>query len=212
MILSSCPPGAQIGDVYIPSPLCAFNAAQIQKIIVQRKYSTGVTRNTLTYANAALLASWTTFLTATNSTKVQVSPELANPTLEPGDVEEYGSGNEVPDGVPIITGEGPSNFSGTFLQAHPASITSMRAWQSEDLSVWFINQHGQIICDSDSAQSPTNVYGVKVRSMFVGSRAFGGHTEPDKNSLRLMLPAGWDQNLVLVTPTDFNALIDLSGS
>lgn len=212
MILSSCPPGAQIGDVYIPSPLCAFNAAQIQKFIVQRKYSTGTTRNTLTYANAALLASWTTLLTATNATKVQVSPELANPTLEPGDVEEYGSGNEVPDGVPIITGEGPSAFNATFLQAHPASITSMRNWQSEDIGIWFINQHGQIICDSDNAQSPTNVYPINARSFFVGSRSFGGHTEPDKNALRIMLPAGWDENLVLVTPSDFSALIDLSGS
>lgn len=212
MILSSCPPGAQIGDVYIPSPLCAFNAAQIQKIIVQRKYSTGTTRNTLSYANAALLASWTTFLTATDATKVQVSPELAAPTLEPGDVEEYGSGNEVPDGVPIITGEGPSVFNGMFLQAHPASIKSMKLWQSEDLGVWFINQNNQIICDSNDAQNPTSVYPINVRSFFVGSRAFGGHTDPDKNALRIMLPAGWDANLVIVTPTDFLPLTGLSGS
>lgn len=212
MILSECPVGAQIGDISIPSPLCVFNAGQIRKVIVQRKYSSGTTRNSLTYANAALLANWQTLLSATDSTKVQVSIELANPTMEPGDIKTYGSGNEVPGGVPIIVGEDISVFNAEFLGASPQSIKSMRDWHGEDLAIWFINEHGQILADSDDGSNPATVYGVDAVGFFVGSRNFGGLDVPDKNSLRITLDANWDANLVRITPSNFNALTDLAGS
>lgn len=209
MIQSTCPPEAEPSDIYIPDPLCAFNVAQVVKVILIRKKDDSAARNTLTYANAALQASWDTLFAAADSTKAQITPEISAPTLEPGDVIEYGSGNEVPDGVPIPVGEDPSVFNGIILSAHPATINSLKLWQQEDVGCFFVNQHGQIIADSDDAESPASIYPFNVRALFVGSRAFGGHVEPDKNALRLTLPEGWDENLCIVTPSDFNARYDL---
>lgn len=209
MIQSTCPPGAEPADVYIPSPLCAFNAAQIVKVILIRKRDDDDERNTMTYADAALAATWDPFFNATDSTKAQITPEIANPTMEPGNIIEYGSGNEVPDGVPIPVGEDPSIFNATLLAAHPATIASLREWSGEDLGIFFVNQHGQILADSDDPTNPASIYPINARNIFTGSRAFGGHVEPDKNSFRITLPDGWDENLVIVTPTDFNARYDL---
>src|SRR5688572_14465098 len=117
--LVTCPPASQIADVVVSA--CPVDIGQVQKIIFQRRYSTGTTRNSMTVANAALLATWTAFLQATNATKVQVSPFVNGPAFEPGEVIEFGSGNEVVDGIALAMGTDPTNFTANLFRISPAS-------------------------------------------------------------------------------------------
>ena len=208
--LVTCPPASQMGDITVNS--CPFDIGQIQKWIFQRRYSSGSTRNVMTVADAALLATWTARLTATDNTKVQVSPFVNGPTFEPGGAIEYGSGNEVVDGIALVVGVDPTAYTSNMFRISSAAKESLVALEGEDLVVYGVNEHGQIVGETDSNSSPTNFYGIPVQSFHVGDRKIGGKVEPDMNVLSFKLPPRWDNKLYTVTPSDFDALSGLSGS
>ena len=199
-----------MGDVTVDA--CPFDVGQVQKIIFQRKYSSGSTRNVMTVTNAASLATWTALLTATGNTKVQISPFVNGPTFEPGDSIEFGSGNEVVDGIPLSVGTDPTAFSANLFRISSASKESLVALEGEDLAVYFVDEHGRIWGETDSNTSPVNLYGIPVFSYHIGDRKIGGKVEPDVHVLKFKLPQRWDNKLKSITPSDFDALTGLSGS
>lgn len=208
--LVTCPPASQMGDITVNT--CPFDIGQVQKIIFQRKYSTGSTRNVMTVAEAALLTNWTARLTATGNTKVQVSPFVNGPAFEPGDVIEFGSGNEVVDGIALAVGVDPTPFSANMFRISSAAKESLVALEGEELVAYFIDEHGRISGETDSNTSPTNFYGLEIYSLHIGDRKIGGKVEPDVNVIKFKLPPRWDNKLYTVTPTDFSALSALAGS
>lgn len=208
--LTTCPPATQPAD--IPVVQCNFDIGQVQKFILQRRLDDSGDRNSLTPAQAALLTNWNGFLTATDSTKAQVTPFVHNPQFEPGDQITHGSGNEVVDGIPLVVGVDPSSFTGELKRQPSSVIEAMQSWEGEDMSVWPIDEHGRIIAEADDSTTPTVVYGIPIREFFVGDRGIGGKVAPDINALKFKLAPRWSTRLVAVTPSDFDALSDLSGS
>lgn len=198
--------------VDIPLFDCDFDIGQIFKIVLQRYYSTGSTRNGFTVATASptALASWTALLDAEDSTKVVQSPELGSPIITPGEELVFGGGNETPGGIELSLGEGQSAFTGRFLQKNPATILAMRRYKCENIAAYFVNWDGKIFGEMNEAG--TIFMPIKLYSWRLGNRAVNGRGTPDHNDLSFKLAPGWDDRLAAYVPADFNAKTDLVAS
>lgn len=184
---------------------------QIQKILFQRKFNTGTTRNKFVAAtaNPNLLASWTPLLTATNNTKVVASPFVSEVENEPGEPRTYGGGNATLNGIEIVLGTNPSTFTSRMLEVKQAVIKAVAALQGETLGVYLINEHGQIGMITDGLATPVNLMPIPIRSLFVGDKAFGGYENVDSNALNFVFEPNALRDFVIITPTNFDALNDL---
>lgn len=208
-MLCTCPLGTEITDIYIAD--CPEDIGQIQKLVVQRVYASAGTKNkfTIASANPNLLASWTTLLAASDSTKVVQTPYLTNPVVEPGAPRTYGGGNATLGGVEEIVGREATLFTASFLRASQRSIKDLKEIMCETVGVYMIDEYGRIIGISDDIASPTEFYPIPVHGFFVGDKKLGGLEEPDMNELRFYMHPNWSDNLHIVTPTNFDALTEL---
>lgn len=206
-ILSICPPAAALSA--IPSGSCPVNIGQIQKVAFQRVLN-GSTKNSLAFSTAGVKASWTAKLTASDSTKIVASPFIQNPSVEPGGEKTYGGGNATLGGVTIIVGRDPSKFSAELLSVSQATVKAMKAYMSENVGVYLINEFGQIIGLADDVTTPTKIFPIPIKALFVSDLNVGGFEAPDKNKVSWQFLPNWSDNLVVISPSDFDALVDLN--
>jgi hypothetical protein len=196
----------------IPVSSCPESMGQIQKIVFQRIYSTGTTKNKFTIAssNPNLLASWTTFLSASDGTRVVQTPYLENPTNEPGAVRTYGGGNETRDGIPITLGSEPSPFTARINQSAQDTIKQLKKYMCEEVGVFLIDQFKKIGGISDDVDNPTEVYPIPIQQLFISDKALGMYESPDYNMIEFHFAQNWSDNFYLIDPSDFNPLTDLA--
>lgn len=210
-ILCSCPLGAEIADITLES--CPESIGQIQKILFQRRNASAGVRNSFTIASANpnLLASWTPLLAASDNTKVVQSPFINSPEFTPGAARPWGGGNATIGGVEIIVSREPTVFTSMLLNMSQKTIKDLKTLFCEDLQVYFIDEYGRIIGESDDIDAPTIFRGIPVASasLFVGDKKFGGFEEPDSNVLEFKLYPNWSDDLHIVEPSNFSALNDL---
>lgn len=208
MSVCSCPAAASIPS--IGQMECAQDFGQIQKIAFQRIYSSGTTRNSFTStADIKLLASWQALLTATNGTKVAVTPYVENPTPDGGDAITYGGGNDTLGGVTKVIGRNPVNMTFALRQFPQSIIKALKEFQCEvGLGVYLFNANGQILAQQDP-DTPTTYYPIPIQSLFVGDLMLNGLETPDENTLSFSFAPNYSDSLAVVTPTDFNPLLDL---
>lgn len=202
-----CPLPSTIPDLV--APVCAENLGQIQKIVFQRRQATAPfpTQDSV-ILGAAVIASWTTFLSAVDDTKL-VTTAFFESFVIPGSTEilEGGDDNTTLDGKPVIVGATTSRATGMFRSMSSDVIKALKALQCElDLTVFMINEFGKII-----GESPDGVVfqGIPISSLFVGDAGVEGKNTNDKANFGFSLAYGWRDDLVIVTPDDFNAKIDL---
>lgn len=208
-----CPPAAEITD--IPAVTCFEDFGQIQKIALQRVYSTGITKNS--FANTGvgdikLKASWDVFLAAADGTKLQVTPDVEAPTFEPGAARTVGGGNATVGGITKKIGREPSNITFTLNAYNQGIIEALKSYETERaIGVFLFNEHGQIGCIVNNRTTPTAYYPIPVapRTFFVGDKNIGGLEAEDSNQLMFSFLPNWSDKFVVVTPTDFNPLTDL---
>ena len=126
-LLCNCPVGAELVD--IPISDCPDSLGQVQKVVFQRIFSTGSTKNAFVAATAdpKLKASWTPLLAAADGTKVVQSPYIQAPTTEPGAARTYGGGNETLGGVELIIGREATSFTGNILRSAQKAIKAMNS-------------------------------------------------------------------------------------
>lgn len=208
-LLCNCPAGTALED--IPISECPESFGQVQKVIFQRIFSTGATKNSFTIvsANPNLLASWTPKLAAADGTKVVQSPYIQAPTTEPGAARTYGGGNETLGGVEIIIGREPTSFTGNILRASQETIEALKAYQCENVGVYLVDEFGRIGCLVDDRTTPTKNFPIPISSLFVGDKSLGGLEGVDMNVISWKFFPNWSDKLVIITPTNFNALTDL---
>lgn len=215
-LLCGCPPSAALSNVDLAQ--CKESIGQIQKLIFQRRTNAAGVKNvfkpnaTSSPTDPALLAGWTPLLAATNGTKVVQSPFVTEPTSEPGAAREYGGGNATLGGIPIIVGREPSTFTGQFLTEKQSTIKQLKTFECEDLAVFYVDEFGRIVGDSNGLAADDDeleIFGFPIASFFVGDKQFGQLEEPDRNMIMFRHFPNWSDNLVVVTPEDFNALTDL---
>ena len=205
-----CPLGAHIKDLTVTACKVAFG--QTQKLLFQRIYSTGATKNSFSAANILLKTNWSTALAAADGTKITVSPYVQNPETEPGAARTFGGDNQTRGGVPITIGREPTAFTGVFYQESQATMEAMKDYYCEEIGVWLIDEYGNIGCLADDINNPTAYYPIPVQEFFVGDLKLGGYSEPDSNAINFSFLPNWSDKFTIVKQStlDFNPLNDLA--
>lgn len=208
-LLCGCPVGAEIPS--IPLEDCIESVGQIQKMVFQRIYSASGVKNTIVEATASItaLATWTALLAATDGTKVVQSPFLSQPEFEVGAARKYGGGNATIGGIEVVVGREPTQVTGMFLNVNQTTVKALKELMCENVGVYFIDEFGRIVADSDGADPVVNYYPIPINGLFIGDKKVGGLEEPDSNTIEFGLYPNWSDNLRITTPADFDALTAL---
>ena len=204
MISNCCPAATTLTT--IPAEGCAQNFGQIQKIIFQRLYD-GTTRNGIvdgtTSGQAGLLASWTALKAATDGTKIVVSPFIEAPSDDGGDARTYGGGNETLNGIEIVIGSNPVNFSARMNRKKQEVIEAMKKLmceaQTNNLGVFLVNENGQIEGVKETVNATTTWYPIPIQKLFVGDKHHGNWDGPDYNELQFSFVPGYSDKLDVLT-------------
>jgi hypothetical protein len=211
MSICKCPASTALTS--IPAVTCTESFGQIQKVAFQRLTSTGTTKNSFTTTNEIeKLASWTTFTSANDGTKIVVSPYLNAPTSEAGGARTFGGGNESLGGIEEIIGREPTTFTAVFRKMPQSVIKALKELQCEaeagNLGVYLFDENGAIEAIQDETTA-TTFYPIPIRSFFVSDKTHGGLEAPDSNNVQWSFLPNYSDNLKIVAPDDFNPLTDL---
>lgn len=210
-LICQCPAAEALTS--IPKVTCPENFGQIQKVAFQRLAQADGTKNSFTTAAAITLkASWTALLTATNGTKIVVSPYINNPTDGGGDARMSNGGNEDLGGIPEVLGGNPVTFDGSMRSVPQSVIAAMKSLQCEanvgNLGVYLFDENGNIEAIQDESTA-TTYYPIPIRALFIGSKIHGGYGAKDSNLISWQYPDNYSDHLAIVEPSDFNPLTDL---
>ena len=211
MALCVCPRGQSLTT--IPVNDCPVNLAQIQKLAFQRLYKSDGSKNgfLLPADDIKLKASWTSCMTATDDTKIVISPWVQNPTTDPGAARTFGGGNETLSGIPIVLGSDPTTFTAVLRQLPQDLIKILKELACENIGVYLFDADGTIAAASDHATTNKfyTPFHIAPSTFFVSDLILGGHEGVDGNNLQFSLMPNWSDDLVLIKPTDFNPIMDL---
>lgn len=214
MAICKCPAATALPN--IPDFTCAESFGQIQKVAFQRLYkSTGGKNSFTTSASIGKKASWTPLLSADDDTKVVVSPYIQAPTAEAGAPRTFGGGNETLGGIEEIIGREPTPFTGVLRKMPQSIIKALKELQcesdSQNLGIFLFDENGAIgaLQDPDIA---TTYYPIPIRSLFIGDKTLGGFEAPDSNAIQWSFLPNWSDDLVVLTPENFNPLTDLQNA
>lgn len=211
MAICKCPAAAALPN--IPNFTCAESFGQIQKVAFQRLTKADGEKNSFTKSEGIeLKASWTLLLSAENDTKIVVSPYIQAPTAEAGAPRTFGGGNETLGGIEENIGREPTPFTGVMRKIPQKIIKAMKELQCEsdalNLGIYLFDENGAIGALQDP-ETETTYYPIPIRSLFIGDKTLGGFEAPDSNAIQWSFLPNWSDDLVIVTPTDFNPLTDL---
>lgn len=209
-LLCGCPRAAAISDLTLDD--CLESMGQLQKIVFQRVFKSDGSKNTFLVGtnDPDLIASWTLFLEASDDTKVVSSPFINSPEFEAGAARTRGGGNASLGGIEEVVGVEPTTFTGMVLRAKQSLIKALKTYMCENVGVYMVDQFGRIGMLSDGLDTVVNYYPIPIKSFFVGDKMPGGLEEFDSNAISFSLEPNWSDNFVLITPSDFDALYDLT--
>ena len=208
-LICQCPAAAAITD--IPNVACPENFGQIQKVAFQRLRKADGTANVFTSTASILLkASWTALLSAADGSKIVVSPYINAPADSGGDARMTSGGNDDLGGIPSVLGGNPVQFDGQIRSVPQSVIKAMKELQCEanagNLGVFLFDENGKI----EAIEKTTGNYTpIPIRALFIGSKIHGNFDAKDSNAIQWQYPDNYSDDLVIVTPTDFNPLTDL---
>jgi len=197
----NCPEATSL--VEIVAEACGVNLKQIQRLAAQRVQTTP----SFTPTTILDLSAWQDLMSATDSTKIVVTPLIAgDPVIEPGDKITTGGGdNSTLNGVEELEGVNPSNFSCLFKSLSTATEVAIKALICEkNLTIYLILEGGRIACATVSATCS----GFQIQSFFLSDRGNAGFGTKDSFKCSFALPSGWSEKLAIYKPT-WNPLTDL---
>lgn len=204
-----CPAGAHLADLQIAD--CKESLGQIQKVIIQRRYGSAGRLNTIPETSIKSKAAMAALATASDGTKIIISPYIQNPTTTPGEARTFGGGNQTLGGVEIVIGREPTTFEGIIYQEKQSTIKTMKEYSCEEIGVYLIDENGNIGAIKAAGQSATSYAPIPLRSFFVGDKNLGGYEEPDSNAIRWSFLPNWSDDLEIIKQADmdYNPLTDL---
>lgn len=202
-----CPAGAHLADLDIVE--CKESLGQIQKVIIQRVYSSAGEKNVIEAADFKAKEQMAALAAAADGTKIIISPYIQNPTTEPGAARVFGGGNQTLGGIEIVIGREPTTFSGIIYQESQATIKTMKDYSCENIGVYLIDENGNIgaLTEDDGV----SYMPIPVGKFFVGDKKLGGFEEPDSNTIEWNFFPNWSDNLVIIKASEmnYNPLTDL---
>ena len=214
-LICSCPAAAALTT--IPNVACPENFGQIQKVAFQRLVSvTEGQSDPNEIANIEALASWTALLAAANDTKIVISPYINAPTDGGGDARLSSGGNDDLGGIPEVLGGNPVTFEGSLRGVPQSVIKAMKSLQCEanagNLGVFLFDENGNIEAIKHTEGQKTTYRPIPIRALFIGSKIHGNWDAKDSNLISWQYPDNYSDDLVILTPTDFNPLTDLQNA
>lgn len=202
----TCPVGTYMTAIGTLS--CPTSFGQVQKLIFQRAGGLATAGlGTTTTGSTDTYTTWTTLAAATDASKVVVTPFISGFTLEPGGPREFGSGNDVRDGIPIIWGTNPTKVKCKLYEATKAIAANIKALECETIQVALVNENGQVAFD---ATNTAKVVGFDVQSFHVSDRILGGYDGPDYYEISFSMPANWSAGWYIQTLLS-GSMLDLNG-
>ncbi|MBQ5900693.1 MAG: hypothetical protein IIW86_02400 [Clostridia bacterium] len=215
-LICQCPAAAALTD--IPAVKCSENFGQIQKVAFQRLFDDDGDKNSFASAGTTtitdtitLKASWLSFMTADDSTKIVVSPYINAPADSGGDARMSSGGNDDLGGIPTVLGGNPVQFTGSIRAVSQAVIKIMKELQCEanagNLGVYLFDEYGNIEAIQDQTD-PKTFYPIPIRALFIGSKIHGNFDAKDSNAISWYYPDNYSDDLAIVKPA-FNPLTEL---
>ena len=132
------------------------------------------------------------FVAQYKSTKIEYTVKFINwdDQVVSSEIYNYGDVIEVPQNV----------------------IKVMKELQCEanagNLGVYLFDENGKIEALQD-ATTATTYYPIPIRALFIGSKIHGNFDAKDMNAISWHYPDNYSDQLAIITPTDFNPLVDL---
>lgn len=210
-----CPVAASLHGLTIPE--CKESLGQIQKVLFQRIFKAEATKNRISLEDIKKKTSMAALLSATDSSKLIVSPYIQNPTTTPGEARTFGGGNQTLGGIEIVIGREPTTFEGVIYQESQSVIKTLKTYSCENIGVYLIDEHGNIAGFSPS--DTTDILPIPIDKFFVGDKNLGGYEEPDSNTISWNFQANWSDDLVIVKygfgddgGFDYYPLLDLANA
>lgn len=204
-----CPAGAQLADLDIKE--CKESLGQVQKVIFQRVYKSNGVLNSISKTVIVAKTQMAALLTASDGTKIVVSPYIQNPNTEPGAARTFGGGNQTLGGIEIVIGREPTTFAGIIYQESQSVIKALKTYSCENVGVYLVDENGNIgaISDGDGNYKP-----IPIGKLFIGDKKLGGYEEPDSNTIEWSFFPNWSDDLVIIKSSelDYNPLTDLSSA
>ena len=200
-----CPASAHLADLNIVE--CKESLGQIQKVIIQRIYSSAGVKNKISGENIKAKTGMSALLSAADGTKIIVSPYIQSPATEPGAARTFGGGNQTLGGVEIVIGREPTAFTGVIYQEAQSTIKTMKLYSCENIGVYLIDENGNI----GAIKNGSDYEPIPVGKFFVGDKNLGVFEEPDSNAIEWNFFPNWSDDLVIVKSSelDYNPLTDL---
>lgn len=204
----NCP--APLALTEITNENCGLDLKQIQRIAVQRRQGYGV----FTPATILTLSAWQGLITATDDTKIVLTPMIGgDPVIEAGEAITNGGGdNSTLNGVEEVEGVNPSAFSCMFKSLSPKVEAQIKKLMCEkNLMVYLFLQGGRVACWADDINAlPTaqQLRGIDIQSFFLSDRNNAGYGTKDTNTMSFAIVEGWSEKLVVFKP-DFNPFTDI---
>jgi hypothetical protein len=202
----NCPESSTLMEIVAEN--CGVDLKQIQRLGFQRGGDAFDSAGTPTPFDILLLSAWQAKMTATDDTKIVVTPIIGgDPVIQAGEAITNGGGdNSTLNGVEEISGVNPSPFSCLFKSLSSTVEKQLKALICEkNLVVYLFLQGGRIAIVKIST---TKKQGFPIQSLFVSDRNNAGYGTKDTVSMRFSFAEGWSSDLEIVKPS-FNPLTDL---
>lgn len=184
---------------------CGIDIGQMVAIIFQRQQ---LAAPFATEAAAKLLAGYTTFLAASDRTKMVKSPEFANFVI-PGTEAVYvgENSNESIGGTGRFAGYNAAKATGEFQSTPFDIIKQLKPFEDEStpgltdgLTGIIVTLDGSLLFKKFDATG-TGLGGIPLTNFNVADRQLDGFRAIDKNKFGFTLEPGWSLDLVRVKPS-----------
>lgn len=203
---------------------CKFQLSQVEKFVLFRKGKArfddlnATTPGTMGIPNppgdqqAMILADWQTFRTATDDSKMIVTPKVgSSSTFTSGDANTYGG--ETLNGATIVTSYSASSWEADFFYLSPEQAAEFQTLaRCEDLEVIFLMKDKTILAskgemNANTPPAPT-IKGFDIESFQFADVALEGLNDINKHHVTIQLENGWFANAISFKPT-WNPLTSL---
>lgn len=217
-LIVECPLPASLPT--IPQVSCPFRFDQVVKLAFQRRQPSGTPPfPTLTAFQAK--ASWTTFIGATDNTKVVTSPIITGLVIPRSEgLMVGGNDNSTFAGIPEYNGEGFVGITGQIKNLPPVVYRALKRLSQESLAsavgvsnlcIMMVNRDGVMFPDNpvDNAGAATTIYRfIPVYNFRISSPGSEGFNASNINDISFQLKDDWADHIAAVKPA-FDPLTEI---
>lgn len=185
----------------LPSASCVNTLDQTQKIALQ------ITQNTPSFKVAstgtgsyALQATWTPLLSASDATKVLITPYIENLVIPNNEVIEEANENNI-NGLPQHGGMGYVTVTGRIKNADPAVIKSLkdqfesRTGQTAGVTTVWAYLLGRNSRVTGTSSDGTNLAGIPIYNLTISDVGGEGIRKANYHNIRFILAENWSEYL-----------------